>query len=254
MNDVLEDNPVSINTLTDEFMKATGWEQSFVLLDQICDQLIESHTASVSLPIEQDSQVLNKVAAVDSLCEKFHAEKAISSPMPEGTLPEYPWFLYDYYKAESDYIKSQCDDARTMACFGHGAIPALAMVLLEQNPDLEIDMFDIDPEVTELAKKLVSRVYPDAKVNFITADVSTFESKKEYDVTIVTNAPLPYFNQRSTPFNTRFLFVRSSTENGALLYPRADISDLSAQGYKILDQKPDRIYGIHEWIFATRAP
>lgn len=254
MSHVLEHPPTAVNALTDEFMQATGWEQSFVLLDKICDQLIDSHTAGASLPVQKNDEVLNKVAMVDCLCEKFHAEKAISSPLPEGALSEYPWFLYDYYKAESDYLKSQCDDIRTIACFGHGAIPALAMVLLEKNPDLEIDMFDIDPEVTELAKKLVSRQYPDAKVNFITADVSTFKSEKEYDVTIVTNAPLPYFSQRSTPFNTRYLFVRSSTENGALLYPRADISNLSAQGYQILDQKPDRIYGIHEWIFATRAP
>lgn len=245
----------SVLDLTKEFMRATEWEHSFQLLDSICEQLISAHKSGEKLQFKQDPEILSKVSAIDSLCEKFHSQQALASANSDTTLSQYPWLFYDYYKAEYDYIKDQCNHPlEHIACFGHGAIPALAMVFFENNPKIKIDMFDIDPEVSKLAKSLIFKLYPEANINFITEDISQFASTDHYDLTIVTNAPLPYFCQRKQPFNSEAVFLRSSTQNGSLIYPRIEPTNFSQLGYTISHQQQDRIYGIHEWIIAARAP
>lgn len=245
-----------ILSLKAEFMKATDWEQSFLLLDQICDALIENKENADQMLEAPDAAFIEKVGTIDSVCEKFHARTVIADTSPRESLSQYPWLLYDYYKSEYEFFKASIGDApfNKIACFGHGAIPALAMVMLEDRPDLQIDMFDIDPDVSQLAKDLLEKISPQAQVSFYQSDIQTHNSDTTYDAAIVTNAPLPYFMQRDKTLNAEAVFIRSSTPQGNFIYPRIAPEDLTPQGYRVTAHHQDRMYGIHEWIVAQRAP
>lgn len=241
-------------SLKDAFMQSTEWERSFLLLDDICNALIERKN-DPEFPFAIDPALIAKVGEIDSRCEKDSARSIIAETGGRENLSRYPWLLYDYYKAEFDFFKSYADkDLKQIACFGHGAIPSLALVILEQYPDIEIDMFDIDENASQLAQALMKKLYPDARLNFQLADAQNFNTDKEYDAIAVTNAAMPYYMERQTPLNSEYLFIRSATNRGNFVYPRADTEKLPGQGYDVKAHAEDRIYGIHEWIVAQRAP
>lgn len=244
----------SLNDLTRAFMAATDWERSFQLLDEICNKIIASSTRPSDEAIS-DPEVLKKVAFIDLKCEKEHAAEILKQGASRDSLEQYPWLLYQYYKSEVDFIKQNLDmqQVKTIACFGHGSIPTIALALLEEKPDLDIQMFDIDEEASDLAQKLVRQFHPDAHITFNKGDIETFASDTTYDLAIVTNAPIPWFAKRQEPLNCRHLFIRSATPAGAIAYPRIRPQTLIENGYNICDNRKDPEYGIHEWLLAAPA-
>lgn len=254
-----------INTAIDlckNFMVTQEWGHAFETLDKLCEFAIEypGLAESINLGASHD-QMLSQVARVDSLCEKFHARKFIQAPVTGSVTPlsDYPWFLRDYYTDEYRFIKEHTGDTSIdhAVHIGHGAIPSLALVLLEQEPDIQLSMVDHDAEASDLARKVTQKITPLANMSFSTSDVRTCFAPSA-DITpprliIVTNAPLAMMAERRESFDCEYLFIRSATPAGKLLYPRMDTDMLQGIGFELLEQRKDKRYGIHEWIMAGKA-
>ena len=237
------------------FLESSNFQESFSHLDELCEFI----TASPSIVLEESSSVpvsdlVAKTAEIDAWTEKNYASEWLTH-IDEGT--EYPWLLTDYYTSEYDFITSHMDTPpQKIAYFGHGSISALTSILLDNLPDVHIDMFDIDAETSRTCQKILGSLHPDAKIDFHIGDIEDQELTSGYDLMIVTNAPVPFFENRihagEHPIPVKNIFIRSSTPQAAIIYPRMDTNELGMLADRNLNVMADPVYNIHEMLMLTQ--
>ena len=241
----------------EQFLNCDDPQAAFQLLDQLCEQLIEMSDGVLPEELQRPTEgVLQKVAEIDSYCEKQSAREIIQQGIDD--LDHYPWNLRDYYEAERAFILNHvAETIGHVSVVGHGAIPHSALLFRDRS----IELIDIDAEVSELARNIFDRFAgacePRIRVADICADnidVKSLPSQSGVaSLAIVANAPLPFFLRRESPVPHDYVFLRSSTEKkGAALYPRTSLANVEEAGYEVIAWEADKIYGIHEWILCKQ--
>ncbi|MCB0329261.1 MAG: hypothetical protein KDD70_06345 [Bdellovibrionales bacterium] len=243
----------------EEFLSCEDPRSSFQLLDRLCNILIELDDRELPPSLNTpSSELLRKVAEIDSHCEQQAAHEIITLKIND--LEHYPWNLRDYYEGEKLFVEKQIGRAiGRVTVIGHGAIPHSAL-LFRDHP---LELIDIDPEVSTLARNIFDKFSPECAPTIRVADLSQANFKYDQSqaappegvsLAIIANAAVPALLERSTPLPHDFVFIRSATENGALLYPKASLTAIERAGYRVTAYQADSIYGIHEWILCRPQP
>lgn len=254
------DRHSTLRTTLNQFLSCDDPHQAFILLDNLCEQLIameQSVLPSDILAIRE--RVLPKVGRIDSFCERKSAQEILS--LGRTDLQHYPWSLRDFYEAEKAFILENLPrNIDAISVFGHGAIPHSALLLSEY----ALELIDSDAQVSALAKRIFKQFAPQCTPVVCVGDIQDYRSnatqalndtRTSFDsvggLAIVANAALPALLKRERPLPHGAVFIRSSTEKGSLLYPRVELSELTTLGYEVVAWKRDPLYGIHEWILCT---
>lgn len=243
-----------------QFLSCNEPHQAFILLDNLCEQLIEMEQSALpSDLLAIRDRILPKVGIIDSFCEYKSAQEILSLELTD--LQHYPWSLRDFYEAEKAFILENLPQKiDAISVFGHGAIPHSALLLSEY----PLELIDSDAEVSALAQKIFKQFAPQCSPTVCVGDIQHYHSNailpsndtpisldSARTLAIVANAALPALLTRDRPLPHESVFIRSSTQKGSLLYPRVERSELTELGYEVVAWKSDSLYGIHEWILCT---
>lgn len=252
---------MALHSAVEALLTCEDKDAAFQLLDSICERIIELDAAGLPQMLSTVKPGLyEKVAELDSYAEQRAALKALSLDL--DTLDHYPWLLADYYTAERSSIERIIPGPiQSVTIVGHGAVPHSAMLFR----DKELRLVDIDPQVSELAQRMMERFAPETSFRRLVANIENLVSRRsdfvlEEDedhlsascngchIALIANAAFPPLLSRDAPLDYDYVVIRSATERGSLLYPRFSNEDIESAGYRVLAREPDSLYDIHELI------
>ena len=250
LRDIFEDSVLA-------FLTAEKHEDAFEKLDSLCTQLSQIDVDDISQTVwAYQPDLLAKVASVDAREEKLAAKEMLKAKQ-DGT-DNYSWALPDYYEQEYAFILANVPPSSlaSISYVGHGAISALGSMLNENPLVKRINFYDTDIEMTQLAWKMAERFYAiQSELSYSTEDFLTRKSEEPEDgFTVVTNAPLSAFRDEKALLTSKYVFLRATTDKGALLYPSIDLSEDLHPDYEVIASHDDELYGIHSFHILRRRP
>lgn len=256
----------NLSTIGETFREASGrflnsgdHSIAFEALDQLCTLISQNPAAIVDVKKGLNIPALQaRTAEIDGGEEASSARAILTqSPFQNSEGSGYAWSLPEYYQSEWSFIRNNVPDPfEKVAIIGQGAIPSLAMAIRKTAPSIEFDFFDIDPDAAQLSQAIMHKTFPDpgmhANDRYVMADVTDFAPDDDYDIVVITNAPVPALHNRNTPLAARCLFIRSATQAGETLYPRLDTDCPALQDYDVIAREDDPVYNIHEMVILGR--
>mgnify|MGYP006272107357 CR=1 FL=1 len=246
-------------TVSGQFLDSADPARAFEVLDQLCTLISQDPSAIVDVKEGLNIPALQtRTAEIDGGEEAASARAILSrSPSRDSEDAGYAWSLPDYYQSEWNFIRDHMPGpVKKMAIIGQGAIPSLAMAIRKADPSIAFDFFDIDPDAAQLSQAIMRKTFPDSGMHandrYITADVTDFTPDNDYDLVVITNAPVPALHNRDIPLAAPRLFIRSATQAGETLYPRLDTDCPALQDYDVIARGDDPVYNIHEMVMLGR--
>lgn len=143
--------------------------------------------------------------------EKWWARRILESVCPGVQALEAFWYLENYRElcqAEHDLVDRP--KAGRFAFLGSGALPMTAILLAQDNPDIEVDCVDYDGEACELAERIIGRLHLSDRLTVRQMPAEDYQSRGDEIVICASLLQAPGLFPRLERAGARRLIVRDA--------------------------------------------